>query len=98
MKEYGGLAQSIIQYSGGAENIIAANNCMTRVRLELADADKAEVDRIKGLKGVLGVNITVPDHRGTWSRRKDYGGDQQNPFSVRGSVQQGPGEGDCGPQ
>lgn len=57
MKEYGGLAQSIIQYSGGAENIIAANNCMTRVRLELADADKAEVDRIKGLKGVLGVNI-----------------------------------------
>lgn len=57
MKEYGGLAQSIIQYSGGTENIIAANNCMTRVRLELADADKAEVDRIKGLKGVLGVNI-----------------------------------------
>ena len=96
MKEYGGLAQSIIQYSGGAENIIAANNCMTRVRLELADADKAEVDRIKGLKGVLGVNIDAQFQIIVGAG--DYGGDQQNPFSVRGSVQQGPGEGDCGPQ
>lgn len=55
MKDYGSLAEAIIRLSGGAENILHVTNCMTRVRLEVADQGKVDQAGIKALKGVLGL-------------------------------------------
>ena len=57
MKEYGGLAKAIICYAGGPENILHVTNCMTRVRLEVADQNLVEKEKLKALKGVLGIFI-----------------------------------------
>lgn len=57
MKDYGKLAEAIIRYAGGAENILHVTNCMTRVRLEVADQGLVEQEKIKAQKGVLGLLI-----------------------------------------
>ncbi len=49
------LAQQIIEFTGGRENISAASHCMTRLRLTLTDQEKANRQAIKELPGVLGV-------------------------------------------
>ena len=48
------LAEKIYELAGGAENILAVTNCMTRVRLQLAK--KISTDEVKKLEGVLGIN------------------------------------------
>ncbi len=48
------LAEQIFKIAGGAENILAVTNCMTRVRLQLAK--KISADEVKKLEGVLGIN------------------------------------------
>ena len=48
------LAAQIYKLSGGSENILNVTNCMTRVRLQLAN--KISADEIKKLEGVLGTN------------------------------------------
>ena len=50
------LAAKIFELVGGAENILSATNCMTRVRLQLAK--KVSDDAIKNLEGVMGTNYT----------------------------------------
>ncbi len=42
---------------GGAENVAVATNCMTRLRLTLKDNSKADVEKIKKVKGVLGCQF-----------------------------------------
>ncbi len=49
------LVDDIVRYVGGTENIKAATNCMTRLRIRTKDERKVEVDRLKELKGVMGV-------------------------------------------
>lgn len=49
------LAAAILQ-TVGAENIIGATNCMTRLRLHLKRRDQSMLDQLKGLEGVLGLN------------------------------------------
>ncbi len=49
------LAAIIIKDLGGAENILSAANCMTRLRVQTADKNKIAVDTIKKLDGVSGV-------------------------------------------
>ena len=49
------LAKEIYRRLGGAENILQATNCMTRLRVRLAKKDEAIVSAVKGVKGVLGV-------------------------------------------
>ena len=50
------LAAKIFELAGGAENILSVTNCMTRVRLQLAE--KIPDDEVKKLEGVLGTNYS----------------------------------------
>lgn len=49
------LASQIIQNLGGLDNIIDAENCMTRLRVNIKDRSKVQQEALKDLKGVLGV-------------------------------------------
>lgn len=51
------LAQEIIQYCGGKDNITQAWNCITRLRFHLKDSKKADVKAIQALNGVLGAQF-----------------------------------------
>ncbi len=50
------IAQEIYKRLGGAENILQATNCMTRLRLGLAKKDEGLAAAVKSVKGVLGVH------------------------------------------
>ncbi len=56
------LAKKIVEYLGGKENILTAENCMTRIRANIRDASKADREQLKGLPGVLGVVGDEPDY------------------------------------
>ena len=45
------LAARVLELVGGAENVSVATNCMTRLRLTLKDNNKADVEKIKKVKG-----------------------------------------------
>ena len=49
------LATRIISLLGGRDNILTAENCMTRIRVNIKDASLADRDGIKNTQGVLGV-------------------------------------------
>lgn len=55
---YGYMAKKILQNVGGAENIVNASNCVTRLRLEIKDIDLVNEENIKktGAKGIVKVN------------------------------------------
>lgn len=52
------IATEVLELVGGAENVKMATNCMTRLRLTLKDNNKAEVEKIKKIKGVLGCQFS----------------------------------------
>ena len=47
------LAQEIISKVGGKANIVGAWHCITRLRFNLSDGAKVDIDGIKALEGVL---------------------------------------------
>ncbi len=49
------LAADILKNVGGADNVAGVTNCMTRLRFNLKDTKKANVEAIKNLKGVQGT-------------------------------------------
>ncbi len=49
------LADAILKELGGKENILDAENCMTRVRVNVRDINNVDVDALKDVDGVLGV-------------------------------------------
>jgi len=49
------LAGKILDLVGGKDNVLAATNCMTRLRLRLKDSTKADLDTLKKTEGVMGV-------------------------------------------
>lgn len=49
------LAGKILELVGGKENVIAATNCMTRLRIRLKDISKVKMEELKDTEGVLGV-------------------------------------------
>lgn len=49
------LSRSIINEVGGSNNIKAAVNCMTRLRLTLEDESKVNLEGLKTVEGVMGV-------------------------------------------
>lgn len=53
--DYSALAAQIIEKVGGKENIAAVTHCATRLRFNLKDNDKADLDSLKKLKDVLGA-------------------------------------------
>ena len=51
------IATDVLELVGGAENVSVATNCMTRLRLTPKDNNKADVEKIKKVKGVLGCQF-----------------------------------------
>ncbi|WP_025680374.1 PTS transporter subunit EIIB, partial [Paenibacillus massiliensis] len=49
--------QEIISGVGGEQNIDNAWHCMTRLRFDLKDKSKVDVEKIKGLEAVLGAQF-----------------------------------------
>ncbi|HEJ7027965.1 TPA: PTS transporter subunit EIIC [Serratia marcescens] len=49
------VGNAIVEYSGGLNNLRHVTNCMTRVRMTLADPDKVNIEALKSIEGVLGV-------------------------------------------
>lgn len=54
-KKYESLANEIIEKVGGVENVDQLTHCMTRLRFTLKDNDKASVDNVKAIEGVINV-------------------------------------------
>ena len=55
------LATRIVSLLGGLENIISAENCMTRLRVNIKDASRVDVEALKNTQDVLGV-MANEDH------------------------------------
>lgn len=49
------LASQILELVGGKQNIANATHCMTRLRLNLNDDSKVQLDTLKKTEGVMGV-------------------------------------------
>ena len=49
------LSLKILELVGGKENVTAATNCMTRLRVNLKDYTKADIAGLKATEGVLEV-------------------------------------------
>ena len=49
------LSLKILELVGGKENVTAATNCMTRLRVNLKDYNKADIEGLKATEGVLQV-------------------------------------------
>lgn len=56
--DYKSLAKKIFDITGPEENILHAANCMTRFRLQLAQAAPETAAQLKALEGVIGINQT----------------------------------------
>lgn len=52
------VVAAIVQHVGGKENINNAWHCITRLRFDLKDNQRADVDALKALDGVLGVQFS----------------------------------------
>lgn len=55
------LAKKVIELLGGADNIVNAENCMTRMRVTIKDHSKVQVDALKNTEDVMGV-IDTDEH------------------------------------
>ena len=53
--DYNNLAKEILRYVGGARNIINAQNCMTRLRINVKDEFAVNDEQLKQIEGVLQV-------------------------------------------
>ena len=49
------LSLKILELVGGKENVASATNCMTRLRVNLKDYAKADIEGLKNVEGVLQV-------------------------------------------
>ena len=54
-KDFKVMAEEIVKYAGGVDNIGTVFYCMTRLRLNLKDESKFDEGKIKGINGVMGV-------------------------------------------
>lgn len=59
MSKYEQLASDILENIGGKQNVTYAAHCMTRLRFNLKDESKVNVEEIKKLKGVLGCQFSA---------------------------------------
>ena len=51
------VAAEVIRHLGGRENITGALHCVTRLRFNLADEARADLEAIGAIDGVLGTQI-----------------------------------------
>ncbi|GEK57982.1 PTS sugar transporter subunit IIC [Marinococcus halophilus] len=55
MKKEQQIAEDVLQPLGGSENIVSLYNCMTRVRLNVRDPEKVDIEQLKKVENVMGV-------------------------------------------
>ena len=55
MAKYTELAEDILKYVGGKENVNSLKHCVTRLRFDLKDESKADDDYLKNRDGVVTV-------------------------------------------
>ena len=53
--DYKKLAGEILNRIGGEENVAQVTHCATRLRFNLVNEKKADVNALKNTKGVMGV-------------------------------------------
>lgn len=53
--KYDDLAQKIVQYLGGKDNVLDCWHCVTRLRFTVKDKNKIQIENIKNLKEVMGT-------------------------------------------
>ena len=51
------FAKKMVEVLGSEKNILSATNCMTRLRVHLADRTENILDAVKKVEGVLGINL-----------------------------------------
>lgn len=51
-------AQQVVEKIGGAKNVNQAWHCVTRLRFNLNDKDKVEIEEIKNINGVMGAQFS----------------------------------------
>ena len=49
------LVELILEKVGGRDNVTAATNCMTRLRIDVKDDSKIDEESLKALEGVMGI-------------------------------------------
>ncbi len=62
-KDYGAIAQQIIDKVGGAGNITRVSHCMTRLRVQVADASKLDEAACKKIPGVLNMIVNNGEYQ-----------------------------------
>lgn len=62
-KDYKAMAKAIIEHSGGEVNIASASHCMTRLRLQIKNKEKFDIEQVKQVPGVLNVIIQNGEHQ-----------------------------------
>lgn len=55
MPRFSNEVRQLLDYIGGKENIAAVSHCATRMRFVLNDTDKADIEKIEGIKIVKGT-------------------------------------------
>lgn len=55
---YEELAKGVVENIGGKENVINAWNCVTRLRFNLKDKDKVNIEVVKKIPGVMGAQFS----------------------------------------
>lgn len=58
-KNYAQIAQDVLKKIGGPSNVKYLEHCSTRLRFNLHDTAKADVDGIKAIPGVIGVVVNA---------------------------------------
>lgn len=53
--DYNMVGDAIVKHCGGLANFIHVTNCMTRVRMTIADTSLVDMTALKAIEGVLGV-------------------------------------------
>lgn len=62
-KNYKIIKDSIIENSGGIDNITSVSHCMTRLRLQIRNSEKFDTASIKKIPGVLNVVVQNGEHQ-----------------------------------
>lgn len=53
--DYKQLAAAILEMVGGESNVVSVTHCATRLRFNLKDDSKAQTEKLKKTKGIMGV-------------------------------------------
>ena len=59
--KYEQMCKEILAAVGGKENIKDAYHCMTRLRINVKDTAKADLEALKKVKGIMKVVVTAPE-------------------------------------